>query len=578
MANGEELLRPGVGPLQDTVAPAGEPDAGGHDLTDRGRTEAKFQGLLDAAPDAIVAVDADGLIQLINRQAEAMFGYRREHLVGQSLELLIPERVRSQHPAHRDGYFAHPVTRPMGAGLELSARRSDGTEFPVDISLSSLDTEDGRLVTAAVRDITDRKRSEAEQAALEARLRKAEVDEARAHLEAQLQQSQRLESIGQLAGGVAHDFNNLLAGIMNYAELVAAGLSSALQRPAADPELSTVMADALEIVKVARRAAELVRQLLIFSRREVSQPVVLDLNSVVVEMERLLARTIGEDVDLQTSLRDDLAHTRIDKGQLEQVLMNLVVNARDAMPDGGRLTLTTSDFHADESYAQAHGIVAGRYVRLTVSDTGVGMAPDVVERAFEPFFSTKPKDRGSGLGLATVYGIVTQAGGDVTIYSEQGLGTTVRVNLPATTDDASTGAGDVGDPRSGRGETVLLVEDEEMVREPARRLLSQRGYSVLAAGDAEQALRLVAAHHGPIDLLLTDVVMPGRSGKELAEQVCEDRPGCRVIFMSGYSQDVIAHQGVLEPGVTLLEKPFAADALLGAVRDSLDPAREVRDG
>lgn len=578
MANGEELLRPGVDPRRGTVAPAGELDPSGRAQTDRHRTEAKFQGLLDAAPDAIIAVDADGLIQLINRQAEAMFGYGREHLVGQSLELLIPERVRAQHPAHRDGYFGHPVTRPMGAGLELSARRSDGTEFPVDISLSSLDTEDGRLVTAAVRDVTDRKRSEAEQATLEARLRRAEIDEARAHLEAQLQQSQRLESIGQLAGGVAHDFNNLLAGIMNYAELVAAGLSSALQRPAADPELSTVMADALEIVKVARRAAELVRQLLIFSRREVSQPVVLDLNSVVVEMERLLVRTIGEDVDLRTSLREDLAHTRIDKGQLEQVLMNLVVNARDAMPDGGRLTLITSDFHADEAYARAHGIVAGRYVRLTVSDTGVGMAPDVVERAFEPFFSTKPKDRGSGLGLATVYGIVTQAGGDVTIYSEQGLGTTIRVNLPATTDDASAGAGDEGDPRSGRGETVLLVEDEEMVREPARRLLSQRGYSVLAAADAEQALRLVAAHHGPVDLLLTDVVMPGRSGKELAEQVCDDRPGCRVIFMSGYSQDVIAHQGVLEPGVTLLEKPFSADALLGAVRDSLDPAREVRDG
>ena len=276
-------------------------------------------------------------------------------------------------------------------------------------------TDGGRLVTAAVRDSTDRKRVEAEQAELEARLRRAEVEEARAQMEAQLQQSQRLESIGQLAGGIAHDFNNLLAGIMNYAELVAAGLAAARRRHEGDEDLALLDADNREIMAVAGRAADLVRQLLIFSRREVTQPVVLDLNAVVAEMEKLLARTIGEDIHLQTSLRAGLAHTIIDKAQLEQVLMNLAVNARDAMTNGGRLTLMTSAFDADEDYAVAHGIAPGPYVRLTVSDTGTGMTAEVAERAVEPFFTPKPRDRGSGLGLATVYGIVTQAGGDLTL-------------------------------------------------------------------------------------------------------------------------------------------------------------------
>ncbi|MBL8779270.1 MAG: PAS domain S-box protein [Acidimicrobiales bacterium] len=539
------------------------------DVSERKRTEAKYQGLLDAAPDAIVAVDEDGTIQLVNRQAEALFGYGREELLGGSLELLIPERVKGVHPGHRQAYFAHPVTRPMGAGLELSARRRDGTEFPVDISLSSVTTEEGRLVTAAVRDVTDRQRAQVEQAELEDRLRRAEVEEARAQMEAQLQQSQRLESIGQLAGGIAHDFNNLLAGIMNYSELVLAGVSAARDRHG-DAQLDEVAADTREIMAVAGRAADLVRQLLIFSRREVTKPVVLDLNAVVTEMEKLLARTIGEDIHLQTSLRPGLAHTTVDKAQFEQVLMNLAVNARDAMPDGGRLTLMTSEFEADEDYASTHGIAPGPYVRLTVSDTGTGMPPDVAERAFEPFFTTKSRDRGSGLGLATVYGIVTQAGGDLTLYSEVGLGTTVRVNLPATVDRAEPGDHESAGPPPGGGETVLLVEDEAMVREPARRMLVQRGYTVLAAADAAEALELAEGHHGTIDLLLTDVVMPGLSGKALAELLVEQRPDLQVLFMSGYSHDVIAHQGVLEEGVMLVEKPFVAEVLLAAIRERLD--------
>jgi CheY-like chemotaxis protein len=260
-----------------------------------------------------------------------------------------------------------------------------------------------------------------------------------------------------------------------------------------------------------------------------------------------------------------------DRGQVEQVLMNLAVNARDAMPGGGRLQIETSTFVADESYAAHHGMALGGYVRLTVSDTGAGMPPDVVARAFEPFFTTKAKGEGSGLGLATVYGIATQSGGDVVIYSEQGLGTTIRVHFPAT-DQVAGPAGGYSEERSliARDETILLVEDEEMVREPTRRLLTRYGYSVLTASDAEEALATARAHDGEIDLLLTDVVMPGRSGKDLAAEMNALRRGVKVLFMSGYSQDVIVHQGALEQGVQLIEKPFPAESLLLRLREILD--------
>jgi PAS domain S-box-containing protein len=543
------------------------------DVTERKAIEAKFQGLLEAAPDAIVAVDAEGMIHLVNRQAEALFGYDRDELIGRPLDLLVPDRVRGVHPAYRARYFADPTPRPMGAGVELAARRRDGTEFPVDISLSSLQTEEGVLVSAAIRDVTDRKRAEQERAELQARLEQSRREEERAALEAQLHQSQRLESVGQLAGGVAHDFNNLLAGIMNYAGLVSATLAEQMElRGLGDDEAFRQLAqDVDEITKVAGRGADLTHQLLIFSRREVVKPEVVDLNAVVVDMEKLLRRTIGENIDLRTSLPPDLPRTKLDRGQIEQVLMNLVVNARDAMPGGGTLEIKTDEFQVDDTYSGTHAIAPGRYARLVVSDTGSGMTPEVVRRAFEPFFTTKPKGAGSGLGLATLYGIVTQAGGDVAIYSEPGLGTTIRAMFPATEEEPAP-AGRPPPPESlrGNGETVLLVEDEEIVREPAQRMLVRQGYEVLMAADADEALRVAEEHEGPIHLLLTDVVMPGRSGKELSTEIRRIDPGVKVLFMSGYSEDVIVHQGVLEAGVQLIEKPFAADTLLRKVRDVLE--------
>jgi PAS domain S-box-containing protein len=545
----------------------------GRDLTEKERARVRFEGLLEAAPDAIVAVDSGGVIQLANRQAEAMFGYRRDELIGHELDMLVPERAVAVHPAHRADYFAHPAVRQMGAGLELTARRRDGTEFPVDISLSSLETEDGILVSAAVRDVTERKRAQAEHARLEAELQRVQRDEERAVLEAQLHQSQRLESIGQLAGGIAHDFNNLLAGIMNYAALVTTGLSDITARLgiASDSEVVTLAQDVAEITKVAVRAAQLTHQLLIFSRREVVKPEVLDLNTVVTDMQNLLGRIIGEAIDLRVDLHGDLPRVKADRGQIEQVLMNLAVNARDAMARSGRLVVETAPFEVDADYGHQYDLAPGPYVRLSVSDTGTGMTPEVTRRAFEPFFTTKPKGEGSGLGLATVYGIVTQTGGNIVIYSESDLGTTIRVSLPASRENAiPSSAAPIERLPDARNETILLVEDEDIVREPARRMLVRHGYTVLPAANADEAVGLARDHAGEIDLLLTDVVMPGRSGKALAADLAELEHGIKVLYMSGYSQDIIVHQGILEEGVNLIEKPFAAQNLLRQVREVLD--------
>jgi CheY-like chemotaxis protein len=373
---------------------------------------------------------------------------------------------------------------------------------------------------------------------------------------------------------VAHDFNNLLAGIMNYAALVRETIQEEMtsRRLSEDVVFVTVVEDVEQITKVAKRAAALTHQLLTFSRREVARPEVLDLNVVVGDIEELLRRTIGENVDhLRTVLAPDLPLIKADRGQIDQVVMNLAVNARDAMPGGGELEIETAAFEVDEAYAHLREIRPGTYAQLTVSDTGTGMSQEVADRAFDPFFTTKPKGEGTGLGLATVYGIVTQAGGAVSIYSEPGLGTTVRVNLPATAEARSGPRPTKPDvPLTAKGETVLLVEDEAIVREPARRMLVRHGYTVLAAGDADEALALVDQHPGNIDMLLTDVVLPGRSGKDLSVDFKALRPAAKVLFTSGYSQDVIVHQGVLDEGANLIEKPFSADELLRKIRELLD--------
>jgi signal transduction histidine kinase len=388
----------------------------------------------------------------------------------------------------------------------------------------------------------------------------------RARLRRQLQQSQRLESLGQLAGGVAHDFNNLLAVILGYAAFIDEQVAGA------GDEWERTRHDVGEIRKAGERATRLTHQLLAFARREVVRPQVLDLTGVVLEMEELLRRTIGEHVTLATTLAPDLWPIMADYGQLEQVLVNLAVNARDAMPDGGTLSLDTENIDADADYVAARtGLSPGRYVRLRVSDTGTGMEPEVAARAFEPFFTTKPKGKGTGLGLATIYGIVTQAGGHVQIYSEPGLGTTFTVLLPTTESPIPAAPEPARQWRPGGGETILVVEDEEAMLEVARRILVRNGYEVLAARSGADAVKLAAEHRGAIDLLLTDVVMPQMLGKEVAARITPLRPGLRVLYMSGYAQAVIGPMGDLAGGQDIIDKPFSEPALLERVRAVLNP-------
>jgi CheY-like chemotaxis protein len=332
------------------------------------------------------------------------------------------------------------------------------------------------------------------------------------------------------------------------------------------------VADIGQVKRAADRAAELTHQLLAFARREVVRPRPIDLNAVVDSVRGLLVHTLGEHVELTVQLGDGVPHVLADAGQLEQVLVNLAVNGRDAMPDGGRLEIATGAVHVDEASSRQHdGIEPGRYVRLQVSDTGTGMTRDVAERAFEPFFTTKPKGSGTGLGLATVYGIITQAGGAARLYSEPGMGTTFTALLPVTDDAAPVEEQQAeAPPRALGAEVVLVVEDEDLVREVALRVLRRAGYQVLTAPDGPTAIRLAAAHDGPIDALLCDVVMPKMLGREVAERIVAERPGTSVVFMSGYAEPVLGARGTLDPGMRLVEKPFTESDLLAAVRAALD--------
>jgi PAS domain S-box-containing protein len=534
------------------------------DATDRKRAEAKFRGLLEAAPDAILGVNDQGRIALMNAQAERLFGYDRAELLGQPIEVLVPDEAKALHPERREAYFRDPRPRPMGAGAPLAGRRKDGSEFPAEISLSALDTEEGRIVSAAVRDVTERIEAQAEREGL-----KAQAE--RERLEARMHQSQRLESLGQLAGGVAHDFNNLLAVILNYTAFISEEVTAAAAEPGG-ARWETVRDDVEQVRLAADRATELTHQLLAFGRREVVRPQALSLNEVVGGVEPLLRRTIGEHVHLAIDAEVDLASVMADRGQMEQVLVNLAVNARDAMPGGGQLRLETRNVEVDADYASAAGadVEPGRYVRVRVSDTGSGMPREVLERVFEPFFTTKPKGEGSGLGLATVYGIITQAGGSAHIYSEPGIGTTFTALLPAS--DAVPEVTEPAEPtaRQPGGETVLVVEDEDALREVTRRILARNGHTVLTAASGAEAIELAESYDGEIHLLLTDVVMPQMLGKEVAERIRAIRKGVEVLFMSGYAQPVLASQGTMDEGVILVEKPFTEAGLLAKVRSLLD--------
>jgi PAS domain S-box-containing protein len=530
------------------------------DVTEQRQAAALFRGMVEAAPDATVWVGRDGRIVLVNAQVERLFGYRREELIGEPVEILVPDRAKAVHPSRRGEYLADPRPRPMGVGMELAGRRRDGGEFPAEISLSAVDTGSGFLVMAAVRDVTERLELHAARERL-----KTQVE--RAQLERQLQQSQRLESLGQLAGGVAHDFNNLLSVISSYAVFA----REEVTKEATEITWQAVRDDIQQIEQAAGRAAALTHQLLAFGRREVVQARALNLNDVVSDMEQLLVRTLGEHIELRTELADALSLVLADPGQLEQILVNLAVNARDAMPGGGTLTIRSADTHIDDEDDPSHaGLPAGRYVSLTVSDTGTGMPEEVTDRVFEPFFTTKPKGEGTGLGLATVHGIVTQAGGWVDISSEPGVGTTFTILLP-TTDAAALPERlqQVTQPAKGSSsQTVLLVEDEAALREVARRMLVRNGYKVITAANGREAVNVAAKHQGSIDLLITDVIMPLMLGTDAAEKIREMHPSVRVLFMSGYTGGLLG-QRVLQTGVHLINKPFTEASLLAKLGEVL---------
>jgi len=500
-------------------------------------SEELSSGLLQAAPDAILVMNAERIV-LVNDRAEEMFGWPRAELLGTSARRLITPASMTDLPTLLRRRSTDQGPGPMGT-IAVTACRRDGAEIPVEASLAAVETPHGRVVVAVIRDCTERA--------------KADAEKARLRLEAQRHRNHRLESLGQLAGGIAHDFNNMLGVIVNYASFVVEETS------APQPDLATIAADAKQVIKAGERGTALTHQLLAFARREVVRPQVLDFNSVITGFEEMLRTSIGGRVTLELRLAPDLPPVTCDPGQIEQLLLNLAVNAREAMPDGGHLVIDTA--RQDDN------------VRLRVSDSGCGMMPDVVERAFEPFFTTKASGEGTGLGLATVYGIVTQASGSVSIASRPGVGTTVSVLLPFGADEHPAAAEQPDRPSTvsaGHGETLLVVEDEAALREVAGRILSGAGYRVITADGGERALELAAGHEGTIDLVVSDVVMPGMLGNELAARMAELRPGTPVLFMSGYAQPVLASQGTLDPGVALLEKPFTAADLLSAVRDRLD--------
>lgn len=446
--------------------------------------------------------------------------------------------------------FSRCVAEGASFDLEAEIATSRGALLWVRVIGQAVKNDDGVVshVHGSTQDITPVKNAE----------------RAREKLEEQLRQAQKMEAVGSLAGGIAHDFNNLLSVILSYADLMALSL------PKDDP----VVDDLKEIVKAGHRAAKLTKQLLAFSRKQILQPVVIELNPVVVGIQAMLSRLVGEDIKLTLLLGADVGRTYADEGQLEQVLMNLVVNARDAMPNGGSVTIETHNVTLDETYAAEHaGVVAGNYVMLAVTDTGVGMDKETQARIFEPFFTTKDKSRGTGLGLSTVYGIVQQSGGHIWVYSERGHGTTFKVYLPRTGRPVSQSQVNTPLPQTLRGsETILVVEDEEQVRNVVVTVLRGNGYNVLEAQNGGEAFLLCEQFPAAIHLLLTDVVMPRMNGRVLAERLTRLRPSLRVLFVSGYTENTIVHHGVLDAGIDFLPKPIIRETLLLKVRLVLDAA------
>ncbi len=633
--------------------------------------------ILEAIPDAVAAVNQQGVMIQVNSQIEALFGYTRDELIGQKIEILVPDRQRPQHHLHREHFHQQPKIRRMGSGLDLYGKRRDGSEFPVEISLSPVPVDGGFIVLSAIRDISHRKRIEEELRHANEELDRRKTRElrdsqnrlalivdssqdaiigknldgvvthwnkgaeeiygytaqemigqpisvlapaersdeipkilerirdgerveyfesvrvtkdkrtlnmsisvspiydadgtvvgastiarditSRKKIEDQLKQSQKMEAVGRLAGGVAHDFNNLLGIVTACSELLR----------------DRVDAGSLEYIdnirEAAKRGSSLTRQLLAFSRRQPAQVQVLDLNDRLREVSKLLRPLMGDDVEITLLPRSANAIVEADPGQLDQIIVNLAVNARDAMPRGGKLIIETSVGDFDESFAREHPpMTTGRYVVLAISDNGVGMDEGTRVRIFEPFFTTKEVGKGTGLGLATVYGIVRQAAGHILVYSEPGRGSTFKIYFPSADTKLEIAADRKEEalPPRREGVTILLVEDDTLMRHLTRKMLEDHGYKVLEAEDGKAALKVIGASANPVDLTLTDVVMKGMTGPELLLRLSDSYPRMKSVYMSGYTGELVAGQG-LDSSVRLLEKPFTRVALLKTLDEVL---------
>jgi PAS domain S-box-containing protein len=542
----EETLPTRIGNRRFLVSKAPRRDAQGaiiglvgvaRDITDLKQADETIRRLstaVDQSPAAVIITDPSGRIVYVNRKFTEISGYSSEEVVGQNPRLLKSGKTSA------DQYRQLWSTIQSGATWrgEYQNRRKNGDLYWASTTIAPVKDESGTIANfvAIQEDVTDTR-----------------------SLEAQLRQAQKMEAVGRLAGGVAHDFNNLLTVITSYSQLLLEDMA------AADPR----RADLQEIQRAAIGAAGLTRQLLAFSRQQVLEPRVLNLNDVLSAAGKMLQRLIGEDVALQLTLAPDLGNVKADPGQIEQVIMNLAVNARDAMPDGGKMTIETSNIDLDATYAAQHAVVApGSYILVAVTDTGSGMDEPTKARLFEPFFTTKEIGKGTGLGLATVYGIVKQSNGYIWVYSELGHGTSFKVYLPRVSEAAAA-----AEPRplllNGGTETILLAEDASGVRAVAQEILKRLGYTVLVAHDGHSALQLARARTEPIHLLITDVIMPEMSGRQLADRLKEQRPGLKVLFVSGYTDDAIVRHGMLEPGIAFLQKPFTPQTLARKVREVL---------
>lgn len=518
------------------------------DVTDRKRaaealqrSEASFRSVVADAPYGIFKADMNGKLLMVNPALEKLLGYKSQD---ELLEVNLAAGIY-RHPAEHQKMNEMVLRSQHFKDLEVEWKRKDGAFITVRCSGWPIKNESGTDMEVFAEDVTERR-----------------------VLERQLRMAQKMEAVGRLSGGIAHDFNNLLGVIIGYIQV--------MKRTLIPGQPSFEYAE--EIEKAGQRAVSLTRQLLAFSRQQVLEPVILNLNTLMSEMEKMLPRLIGEDIQLNLALDPAIGQVKADSGQIEQVVMNLAVNARDAMPDGGKLTIQTGNAELDAEFTKEHpGSVVGRYVLLAVTDTGTGMDLETQAQIFEPFFTTKGRDRGTGLGLATVYGVVKQSNGYIAVESEKGKGSVFKIYLPRIEQPVSAKIENIQAPRAVRGsETILLVEDAEPLRLLAQLFLKENGYQVLSAANGAEAQQAAAKCPGPIHLLLTDVVMPGINGRVLAEHLAPRHPTMKVLYMSGYTDTFIAGHGVLEQGIHLIHKPFTEEALMRKIRELLDAGAEAK--